>query len=167
MECRICRESLTAFLDSELSTDENEDLERHLKSCPDCQKDYTSHRIAAQLTDQLPSVIPGADLWYRIESQINPARPPTVWHNLLSLFRRRWVPVSALAEAAGIIFILVVLLIPRTNPVEVQFQTFIEEREILQAQHERLFRSPFDRNLTGRNPFQKLRKINSRNPFQE
>ncbi len=95
-------------------------------------------------------------------------RIPDRYYNevIFDLFSRSWVPTAAFGTVAAVI--LLFGLIPGTDPLEEEFQSFMERREHLQNYHERLlFRGPFDRKRLGRNPFSIPVSLEYQNPFEE
>ena len=166
MECRSCKGSITALLDGELSSTERKQVGAHLDQCQDCRDTFNRHRLAAELTNQLSSIRPAPDLWKRIQADIAPSRNPGLLSWLFDLFSRPWVPTAAFGTVAAVILLFV--LIPGTDPLEEEFQLFMERREHLQNYHERLlFRGPFDRKRLGRNPFSIPVSLEYQNPFEE
>jgi len=166
MDCRDCKESMTAFLDGELSPAERKGVEAHIDSCRACGELWNQHHLVAALTDRLTPIRPRPELWTRIEAEINAVEGPGFWEQLVGAFRRTWIPAAALGTVS--VIILAVLLIPGTDPMEEEFQAFIEGREVLRKHHERLlFYGSFDRHRLGRNPFSIPVSLEYQNPFEE
>ena len=74
MDCQACIDSLTAFLDDELSAPEREVLETHLTRCRPCRQEHESLLDSYQWVDQLTSLEVDSTGWTRIHSEIPSGR---------------------------------------------------------------------------------------------
>ena len=105
MECEICFESLTALIDRELSTEEESEMEAHLKQCSRCREEQQTLVASNQLIEQISDIDFATDLWPPIHSQISDMeteQPPLI-STLRSLFTRPWAPATAtLVGAVGL-----------------------------------------------------------------
>ncbi len=124
MECLTCTESLTAFMDGELSPDHAKKVESHFVQCTPCHDDYQSLLHTYQLVEQVGLLELDPDLWTRIHSEITDVSPSeSTWlANLRSLFVIRWVPIAA--GTLGVVF-LSLFFVNQPNP-EVQQKAFDE-----------------------------------------
>lgn len=156
MECRSCIESLTAYLDGELSPGEQESVEKHLALCGPCRQEHESLAYTHRLLDRLPELPLDPSLWNRISSALTPAPAPFLagFLDLRSQLFRRWVPLTAMAGAAFLLLLVFSLPTPEQD-MEGQLWNFVREREQLGQNLDRLRANPFVN-----------RKINlERNPF--
>jgi len=133
MECLTCTESLTAFMDGELSPDQAKNIESHFTQCTPCHDDYRSLLHTYQLVEQVDLLELNPDLWTRIHSEITDLSPSeSTWlASLRSLFGIRWVPIAA--GTLGVAF-LSLFFVNQPNP-EVQqkaFDKYVREREQLE-----------------------------------
>ncbi len=105
MECEICFESLTALIDRELSTEEEIQMEAHLKQCARCREEQQTLLASYQVIEQISDIDFTTDLWPPIHSQISniETETPPLISTLRSLFTLPWVPATAtLVGAVGL-----------------------------------------------------------------
>ena len=166
MDCEACRETLSAFLDGELTDREAETVLTHLQGCPECFVEYRSLARFAELTDRLPAHTPGPQLWTRIQTRLNEPRD-SLLDTFFSSLVRRWAPISLMGLLVAIV--LVFSFWPLTTPAEEQFSGFIERRErVFEEQRQILFeRELLDRYRQSRNPFSQPVTFVDYNPFEE
>jgi len=76
MNCELCQQELSSYLDGELSEAMVTQLQEHLAACPECQAEYTSlQRVQEMLaTVEVLDLNPG--VWARVERQITRRRAP-------------------------------------------------------------------------------------------
>lgn len=173
MECQICAENLTAYLDAELPQEESAQLAGHLQSCRLCREEFDSMVVARQLTDfHLPEIELQPATWNQIERQIRSLRPARVPSPL-----RSWTPAvarPALARAAvvailGLIALSVYVAWPSLSPhddVERSLLAYVEQMEAKEREHTDIFASTDGFFAT--NPFAtEDRPRGSHNPFTE
>ena len=132
MECLTCTESLTAFMDGELSPDQAKRVEIHFTQCTPCHDDYQSLLHTFQLVEQVGLLESDPDLWTRIHSEITDLSPSeSTWlASLRSLFAVRWVPITA--GTLGVVF-LSLFFINQPNPeIQQAFREYVREREQLE-----------------------------------
>jgi anti-sigma factor RsiW len=169
MECRVCTEALTAFIDKELSSEESAVVERHIDACTACKDEYDSLLTSYELTSQMPQLEVSPLLWANIASEISSEQSPNWWKRFVldGLFGRPWVPATA-ALGAALVALLLVVIPPSPPPAETAFSDFVQQRELLSKRNEGiLFRAEgFDRNESRRNPFIKQVQYTGRNPFR-
>ncbi len=128
MECLVCTESLTAFMDGELPPGQVKEVEAHFTECTSCHDEYQSLLRSYQLVEQVSLLELDPNLWTRIHAEIADLSPSeSNWlASLRSLFGVRWVPVAA--GTLGVVF-LSLLFVNQPN-VETQqaFREYLQER---------------------------------------
>lgn len=167
MECRSCKEALTAYLDGELASGELREVDTHLNGCADCGGELESLKFAYNLTAQLPELDASADLWDRIYSGVLAPRPTS--HESDSFLRRawqkRWIPLGVVVAA---LLAAIPVLTPDTtgDPVtEQEFADFIRYREQISIQNRQLFNDLENHHLPAANPFIETVSYRNQNPF--
>src|SRR5690606_34134860 len=125
MECRSCREALTAYLDGELASRELQEVDTHLAGCTNCRDELESLKFAYDLTMQLPELDVSADLWDRIYTGLLTSVTTSPDSNNFSrrAWPRQWIPIAA--TLVGVLAVAL-LLAPGTNSDPVAEQTFAE-----------------------------------------
>jgi len=133
MECLTCTESLTAFMDGELSPDQAKNVEIHVTQCTPCHDDYQSLLHTYQLVEQVGLLDLDPDLWTRIHSEITDVSPSeSTWlASLRSLFGIRWVPIAA--GTLGVAFLSLFLINQPDPEVQQAFREYVREREQLEV----------------------------------
>ena len=133
MECLTCTESLTAFMDGELSPDLAKNVEIHVTQCTPCHDDYQSLLHTYQLVEQVGLLDLDPDLWTRIHSEITGVSPSeSTWlASLRSLFGIRWVPIAA--GTLGVAFLSLFLINQPDPDVQQAFREYVREREQLEV----------------------------------
>ncbi len=129
MECLTCTESLTAFMDGELSPDHAKKVEIHFTQCTPCHDDYQSLLHTYQLVEQVGLLELDPDLWTRIHSEITDlSLSESTWlASFLSLVAIRGVPSAA--GTLGVVF-LSLFFVNQPNPeVQQAFREYVRERE--------------------------------------
>ena len=129
MECLTCTESLTAFMDGELSPAQAKKVESHFTQCTLCHDDYQSLLHTYQLVEQVGLLELDPNLWTRIHSEITDLSPSeSTWlASLRSLFGIRWVPIAA--GTLGVVF-LSLLFVNQPNPeIQQALREWFTERE--------------------------------------
>jgi hypothetical protein len=136
MECQICFESLSAFIDGELSPKEGSKIETHLSQCDQCQEEHQSLLYSCQLVEQTLEIEPDPNLWLRVRSEI--VTPEVVHLPLLSTLRSllttRWVPAATtLVGAVGLSFFFVHQ--QNVQTAKQGLEDYIEQRERFEVTH--------------------------------
>ncbi len=133
MECLTCTESLTAFMDGELSPDQAKNVEIHVTQCTPCHDDYQSLLHTYQLVEQVGLLDLDPDLWTRVHSKITDVSPSeSTWlASLRSLFGIRWVPIAA--GTLGVAFLSLFLINQPDPEVQQAFREYVREREQLEV----------------------------------
>ncbi len=132
MECLACSESLTAFMDGELSPAQAKTVELHFTQCTLCQDDYQSLLHTYQLVEQVDHLELDPYLWTRIHSEITDVSPSeSTWlASLRSLFAIRWVPIAA--GTMGVVFLSLFFVNQPDAEVQQAFRQYVREREQLE-----------------------------------
>ena len=132
MECLTCTESLTAFMDGELSPDQAKNVEIHFTQCTPCHDDYQSLLHTYQLVEQVGLLDLDPDLWTRIHSEITDVSPSeSTWlASLRTLFGIRWVPIAA--GTLGVVFLSLFFINQPKTEVQQAFVEYVREREQLE-----------------------------------
>ena len=133
MECLTCTESLTAFMDGELSHDLAKNVETHVTQCTPCHDDYQSLLHTYQLVEQVGLLDLDPGLWTRIHSEITDVSPSeSTWlASLRSLFGIRLVPIAA--GTLGVAFLSLFLINQPDPEVQQAFREYVREREQLEV----------------------------------
>src|SRR5690606_20784241 len=155
MECRSCREALTAYLDGELASRELQEVDTHLAGCTNCRDELESLKFAYDLTMQLPELDVSADLWDRIYTGLLTSVTTSPDSNNFSrrAWPRKWIPIGA--TLAGLLAV-VLMLAPGTNsdPVaEQKFAEFLRQREQISIHNRQLLNNLDNHHLPAINPF--------------
>ncbi len=129
MECLICTESLTAFMDRELTPGQVKEVETHLNACTPCHDEYQTLLRSYQLVEQVNLLELDPDLWTRIHSEIADLTPSeSNWRaGLRSLFGVGWVPVAA--GMVGVVFLSLFFVNQPDVETEQAFLEYVRERE--------------------------------------
>ncbi len=168
MECLTCTESLTAFMDGELSPDQTKKVEIHFTQCTPCHDNYQSLLHSYQLVKQVGLLELDPDLWTRIHSEITDASPSeSTWlASLRSLFAIRWVPIAA--GTLGVVFLSLFLVNQPKTEIQQAFREYVREREQLEVPRVRLSQnaSSLELRTAYPNPFIVQDRIPQENPFK-
>lgn len=177
MECQICAENLTAYLDAELSQEESAQLASHLESCRSCREEFDSMVFARQMTDfHLPELELQPATWNQIERRIRSVRPA---RTAAPRPLRSWTPAiarPALARAAivailGLVALSVYVAWPSLAPnegVERSLQAYVQQMEAKEREHNDIDIFASNDGFFATNPFAtEDRHHRSHNPFTE
>src|SRR5690348_2666168 len=127
MNCVYDKEKLTMFLTGELGENERLQLEKHLETCPDCQKEYASLKKVWHLLGEVPVPEPSAGMQTGFQAILhNYSREAAAgtgwWYRLGSGLRRGWHLQPRLPLAFSIVLLLTGLgtgyLLTRSRPTE-------------------------------------------------
>jgi hypothetical protein len=102
MKCKKCKEKIILHLYGELNETEKADLEKHIKDCPECARDFAYTQNVFQALDDAKQETPDADwekCWREIDSSVQdePRKQKSFF------LAPRWVYASA---ALIIVFVL-------------------------------------------------------------
>jgi len=123
MDCAICKEKLSPYLEGELTTDDQGQVQAHLKSCLVCSEEWVQLQQMVATLKQMPAPEPppffGQGVWQKVDdAQIG------FWKRLTESWRIS-IPVGALATAA--VLLLVVQVSRETVPLEQMGQPVARE----------------------------------------
>ncbi len=166
MDCQACIDSLTAFVDDELSAGEREQLETHLTQCRPCRQEHESFLDSYQLVDQLTSLEMDPSLWTQIRSEITlSAAPPSWLSSLQSFFSIRWIPVTT--GTLGVVGLSFFFLSDPEVEMRQKFQVYLEQRTQMVLRPAEFPRQEGAGELTTDlpNPFTVSYDSSQRNPF--
>lgn len=98
LRCVDLTNKFTAYIDDELSEEEENRIDEHLNFCPNCRRQLERLRKSSGLVSAALSAKSAADfdkIWRNIESQIRCRS--SVWQNLCSYISKPlfWIPASA------------------------------------------------------------------------
>ncbi len=169
MDCPVCSEGLTAFLDGELEPAERELIQQHIDACPQCSEESRSSLYASQLIERLPQIDPDPDIWQGISSEIG--RSDWSLQHFHSLLFGRWTPAMAAAGLGALLLGLSFFLPAEERPnteAEQLLDSYLQERQridrvrtvSLEAEPEGSLYLPLHPN-----PFAEPQRDLKRNPF--
>ncbi len=168
MECLTCTESLTAFMDGELSPDHAKKIESHFTQCTPCHDDYHSLLHTYQLVEQVGLLELDPDLWTRIHSEITDLSPSeSTWlASLRTLFGIRWVPIAA--GTLGVVFLSLFFINQPKPEIQQAFREYVREREQLEVPRVRVSQnaSSLELRTAYPNPFIVQVSRSQENPFK-
>jgi anti-sigma factor (TIGR02949 family) len=103
MTCDLCSDRLSEFLAGELTSDEADDVRRHLDACPTCGRLFRAMQRVTALADALPDEPPPRSLAMRILGRVDQELAPDLGHapevlTLDQLARYLQLPRAALDE---------------------------------------------------------------------
>ena len=97
MDCRLCSDELTAYLDGEISGTAAEQIRRHLEECPPCQDELQALRGAAAFVEShAREVDPVPEIWNNLRARIAAMPPPASRSGFFQfLVVNRWAAMAA------------------------------------------------------------------------
>lgn len=128
MECRIYTESLTAFMDGELTPKEETAVRTHLSGCPRCSAEFDSLHYSYRLVDQVHDIDFEPTSWRQIQARLeSPAR--SGFFSKLK-FPGLWIPIGAVG-ALLLLATSVMMYFPEDHSARTRqaFQSFMQERQ--------------------------------------
>lgn len=132
MECRVCSDSLTAFIDDELNPAERAAVQSHLSRCSHCRDEHESLRYCVALTDALELSEINAPSFAAVASRLSP-ETGKFWD-----FGWLFSPAWATMAAALLLAVSIPFFWDANDPeahLERQFAQFVEERDRMEALH--------------------------------
>lgn len=124
-------ETLSAYLDNEVSAEEREAIEAHLSACAECRRELDELRWTVSLMAQLPEVREPRPFYVR-RADLEPARPR--WQTWLAA----WRPLFRVASYAGTAIVLLLLVLNvlslATPMAEAPMPTAMEMQMDMQAE---------------------------------
>jgi len=118
MNCRYVQSRLSAYLDFELSGDEQQLIRSHLEECIECSCEFESLRRTKQLLRRMPVVKPrtGPEQVLLRVRQAQPAAPRPAWGI-------RWHPPRTWQYAGGLVLAAAILFWGRSKDSETPTMT--------------------------------------------
>ncbi|MFQ5779641.1 MAG: anti-sigma factor family protein [Nitrospiria bacterium] len=97
MNCQVCRERLSEYLDGALDAAKIVEVEAHLAACVDCRETSHAIREGIQAVADLPAIEPPTGFTRRVMNRIRKEnQKPTLWHALFYPIRIK-IPLHATA----------------------------------------------------------------------
>jgi hypothetical protein len=86
MNCQLCCQELSAYIDKELNEKTAAQLRMHLATCLNCKAEYESLLKIQVLMDEAEVFEPDSSIWMRVEQQIS-RKKADFWDRVLSTFQ--------------------------------------------------------------------------------
>ena len=169
MQCESCLESLTAWMDGELDSQNQAGLEKHIAQCSDCHQEYRTLLNTYTLTDDLPLLELNPGLWRKIEDGIEPHRSegPGLLPSLGAFLMGRWPLLTGGAASFALLSVLLLNVSAPDPDRQHSFDSFLQQRERLERQHTRVADQPEAMRVLSSNPFtERDRPTQDSNPFK-
>ncbi len=102
MDCKECRDEMTAYLDGELPAGTSEHVRCHLERCASCAREIGRLSEVAVLVETYHKRLElKPDSWTRVQARI--AQPRFGWRSGIMdlIFARGWLPATAIALMAA------------------------------------------------------------------
>ncbi|MFP3905162.1 MAG: zf-HC2 domain-containing protein [Armatimonadota bacterium] len=106
MNCKNIQKRLSAYVVGDLDTQTREEIETHLRSCPDCRHELQVLRRTEELLQPIQMTDPPAGMWEQIEGRLTP-RPVRV-RPTVPTWRRMLKPALAGVAIAAILLAVIV-----------------------------------------------------------
>jgi len=105
MDCRLCSDELTAYLDGELSGAAAERVRRHLEECPPCQDELQALQGAAAFVEShARKVEPVPEIWNNLRARIAAMPPPAGRPGFFQfLVVNRWAAMAATLASTAVL----------------------------------------------------------------
>ena len=140
MECEKVRESLSAYLDGELSEQEREAVSAHVERCPECARELTALRQVSALYRRLEDPEPPVDLEERVFAEVGRFRASRVPFWTRFSFPSSPKPILAVAASVLVVCgaaIITARLIPSRQPMRLAKTAHEEATPAMQLDAER------------------------------
>lgn len=164
MDCHEIEKLIPLFLDHELGDSDDQQVEAHLLSCPDCRREARAIEKSWDLIGDIKAVEPDASymarFWQSVDEQM--PRYAKIYKDVQAAFmQRRWVPVLAGAVVVVLISTIAtvqylqkpppVAVLTELDEAEIEMVANIDLAEHYEVIHELDFFSDFDiiENLNG------------------
>lgn len=114
MKCKEVKKLLSAYLDDELSLNKRQLVEKHLKVCSDCAREFASFRSVDRLTTSLIPEEPPEEYWEEYADRILTRVTPKVERKAGVSLKPWWLFILMRTEfrvataAAGVVLILLI-----------------------------------------------------------
>ncbi len=105
MRCSKAKKMISDYIDNELTSQQTEVLERHLKECSECRKTLEDFRKIAERSGKLKEMSPPEWSWMRIKARIG-SQSKSAQLKLQS--RWGWLRAPAFRLTAAVLFVAVV-----------------------------------------------------------
>ena len=99
--CRGFRKKLSAYLDGEMSAKDRAELEKHLHTCPGCQKEIDALSGLRQRLGEIEELPSAPHLWPAVLAAVSPIRREKWFFSLSSL--REFKPLTVAAAALTVV----------------------------------------------------------------
>jgi hypothetical protein len=110
MNCQLCREELSAYIDNELSENIATQLRLHLTTCLECKEEYESLLKMQVLMDEAEVFEPDPTLWLRVEQQIT-RKKADFWDTVLTAIQDLIARYTYFLHAPTLVGSLVAILL--------------------------------------------------------
>jgi predicted anti-sigma-YlaC factor YlaD len=130
------QERLSALLDGELSTPEEQEVRRHLGQCEMCHAELAKYRSVVQQAARLPrSLEPERDLWAGIEQRMKQVSPPSSVARVIrresrSYWKQAFAVAATLVVLVGSFWLTTKLSAPAWNVATLQGTVKIGSSEV-------------------------------------
>ncbi len=74
MNCFMCENNLSAYIDDEITTDVRREMEAHLDVCETCRKEYESLLSTWELAGDMRTEVAPDGLWQGVEAELKQKR---------------------------------------------------------------------------------------------
>jgi multidrug efflux pump subunit AcrB len=101
MDCKFCQEKLSDYIDNQMSGEEKQQIENHLKQCSHCAKELEDLKFVLGGLKELPEIDPPKNLCENINKKIKTEQKPMISR----LLNNRWFSLGAAAAAVVLIFV--------------------------------------------------------------
>lgn len=179
MDCRQCNDEMTAYMDGELSDEEEKQVRLHLNKCLPCEMEFAELRDSALLVASNTRVLePAPELWNKLQARITQMPAPGGTFGIFRfLVMNRWAAaIMTMAATAVLAFGLWSYLQYRQsqNDLEIALKEYVQSRTVTERLHHiqlrQAMRIPAVRRAFGspllENPFADVRPVSYTNPFR-
>jgi predicted anti-sigma-YlaC factor YlaD len=149
MMSHIKEEQISAYIDRQLSVDENRSIEIHLEECSSCRAVYDELSTLTQLFQDSERIEPPVYLWNRIAADFNEEHPAAAhkrWVDSIIACLRGYSRSWGMAAATIVVFLIAGIVVYHGNRIPVS------DRAAL-AQLEQINRDLAAQDPDGYNPF--------------
>ncbi len=106
MECSEIKRLLPLFVDDALEPEQRTDIQVHLSSCPECQKEFQAYRRSWEILDEAPELEPDPAYMSRFWTNLGLRTP---WYHTAGEFLRNKVMAPRIAPVWMTACLLLVL----------------------------------------------------------
>jgi negative regulator of sigma E activity len=179
MDCRECRDDLTAYLDGEIPDSVAEQMRRHLEECRPCHAEYRDLRDSASFVElHAGEIEPAPEMWNNLRARIAEMPAPTGSFGIFRLLvMNRWAAATVtLAAMVVLAFGLWGYMQHQQSERELEsyMNEYIEMRTIMERLHNlQMTEAQGDPAVIEsigssqmENPFASIRPVSFDNPFR-